>query len=93
MIHQPFFNMKIYTNISLRIIIIFALAIGLSFIPDNFHSFFGDRFCKGNCLSLQTPHEPEWHFGYRHILWILMGLCLFLVQFIRIVSIINKYNE
>lgn len=38
-------------------------------------------------------HLPSWHWGYRHWLFIIMGLLLFVVQVIRIGGIINEDEE
>lgn len=100
--------MKNKTKISLKIIAIFCTAILASFIPDNFHSFFGDWFCDGllkeydknynvisrvgNCAYGDgSSHNPSWHWGWRHWLWMFMGLSLFIVQCIDLFS--NEENK
>jgi len=35
------------------------------------------------CMMNGT-HNPEWHWGWRHWLWMFMGFCLFVVQCVRI---------
>jgi len=94
-------TLKFYTNLCTQVILIFGIAILASFIPDNFHTFFGDVLCNGNlnasaCSSgwnqMQTLHGPEYHWGYRHWLWLLMGLSLFLIQLVRIIKFIDKEN-
>lgn len=40
--------------------------------------------------SLYGSHLPTWHFGYRHYLWCIMGIVLFIIQ---IVYLINKNDK
>ncbi len=35
-------------------------------------------------------HNPTIHFGYRHWLYIIMGLSLFIIQVVDLVNFINK---
>ncbi len=83
------------THISIRIIILFSIAILLSFISDYYPSFFGDIFCPGNvdkkCISgWGDSHGPTWHWGYRHYLWMIAGLCLSIVQIVKTVNIVDN---
>jgi len=72
----------------LRIIGLFLTVMLLSFIPEEFRNFFGDEYCK-------IPHHeyagnyhdyPEWHWGYRHFIWLGMGICLFIYNAVLIIS-------
>lgn len=89
-------KINFYLKISFQIILIFFTAILISFIPDNAHSFFNDTFCLGNigsnkCVTgWQNSHGTDWHWGYRHYLWGFMGIVLFIIQVIRIISICDK---
>ncbi len=78
-------------KISLRIIFIFGIALIMSFIPDLYPKQFGDWLCEGSihyygansikeCMHSSSPHNAEWHWGYRHWVWFLMGLSLFFLQ-------------
>ena len=80
-------------KVSIQIIALFSVAILMSFIPECFRDFFGDWKCAGsggyiigaykyqNCNSgLNGMHEATWHWGYRHYLFFLMGLTLFITQ-------------
>lgn len=88
-----------YTKISLNIIAVFAVVIFSTFIPDQFPEFFGDTLCngvgnehytgKGLQCDLGCYHNPEWHWGYRHYLFFIMGVLLFVFQGVRIGEIIN----
>lgn len=89
-------------KISLRIIGLFALAIFLSFIPDYLHTFFGDFYCNGLALDHesgkmeyywhygQTHHNWEWHWGYRHWLFLCMGVSLAIVQVVNIINAVDQ---
>jgi hypothetical protein len=72
--------------VSLRIIVLFTVAIFSTFLTDNLHSFFGDHYCtipnhRGD-IGIHT--EPEWHWGYRHTLYFIMSTTLFAIQLIDI---------
>ena len=90
-------------KISIRIIAIFICAIFFSLIPDEFPSFFGDIHCNGRdymgmqyvsqytgCNYGQYSHGDTNHWGYRHWLFFLMGISLFVVQVVSIVYFIDK---
>lgn len=59
----------------------------VSFIPDYLHGFFGDEYCKvPNHWYAGGMHDtPTWHWGYRHWLFIIMGIALFIVQVINLI--------
>jgi hypothetical protein len=88
--------------IKLRVIIIFAIVILLSFIPETFPDFFGDWECQGSKIIgvnegfYQTQgcsyggdleHSPTTHWGFRHWMWTLCGVTLFIWN---VVELINK---
>ena len=82
-------------NISLRIVALFVVAMLASFIPDYLHNFCGDTLCGGNLKidfcslgadARYSKHGPEWHWAYRHYLFIFMGLSLAIAQLISIVN-------
>jgi hypothetical protein len=91
----------------LRIVFIFAIVMFLSFIPDSFHEFFGDWHCNGTEVIRAAngdfmhyagcrenyEHGPTWHWGFRHWIWMLMGLSLFIYNAILIGISINKITE
>lgn len=92
---------NIFTKVSINIVLVFMTIIMFSFIPDEFPSLFGDRLCTtGNSPDYQfciegyryvtNPHAPgKWHWGYRHWLWLFMGIFLFIVQVVRIITLIG----
>jgi hypothetical protein len=68
---------------SIRVILIFIIAIFMSLIPEQLPDFFGDWSCNG-CnyaeAGFQQIHAPKTHWGYRHWLFFFMGLVLFIMQ-------------
>ncbi len=88
--------MKNY-EITIRIIISFTIIILSSLLPDMFPEFFGDTYCMGYIpdgirLCFRSPgyHNPEWHYGYRHWIFISMGLSLFIQQVFYVGNKLNK---
>jgi hypothetical protein len=85
------------TIISIRIVALFSSAILISFIPEQIPDFFGDWTCKATsqlpCHNADPYMEghisPILHWGYRHYLFFIMGVVLFIIQ---AVSVIN-YSE
>ena len=88
-------------RLSIRVIIMFSIAILISFIPENFRDFFGDLKCVGSgeyvtgtyhyrfCNEgIGGMHSSTWHWGYRHILVFTMGVVLFTIQ-----AIVAIYQE
>lgn len=103
--------MKLNQNIklSIRIILLFSVAIFSTFIPESFPEFFGDWMCEGSkygkiikateatwehyekvgCDYVSSIHNPTLHWGYRHYLYLVMCLVLFIIQ----VNDIIKSND
>lgn len=90
-------------HISVRVVILFTIAILVSFIPEQFPKFFGDYICDGVAVNHVTGLKEkflhkgyyhtniELHFGYRHWLFLIMGIVLFVIQSIKIIELIpNK---
>jgi hypothetical protein len=83
----------------LRIVLIFVVIFFASFIPDNYHEFFGDWLCQGSGNSVSGTfhydkcnypqpyyHLPEWHWGFRHYIWLLFGFTMTIFNVIKIVN-------
>lgn len=99
---------SVYTRVSINIVAIFVIIILMSFVPDHFREFFGDWQCVGANYVFSTDviyghyegcdygpgeHLAQIHWGYRHWLWFLMGIFLFIVQVVRIINIISKEEK
>lgn len=99
-------------KLSLRIILIFTAIILLSFIPENFHQFFGDWHCNGGTFTVTVSggykdysgchygddgnyqhHLPQWHWGYRHWMWMFMGICLTITQAASLIKSIDNSEK
>lgn len=95
-------NSKFHFSLSLQVVAIFAVAMLASLMPDLYPEFFGDYKCTGKLWNeklnvylgcsapAEGPHGPTNHWGYRHFLFFLMGIVLFVLQAIRLVSFYNK---
>ncbi len=92
-------KLNLTIKVSLRIILLFTVAILISLVGDNLHLFFSDDFCNGNIsnnnkcqfgYNSNYYHGQIWHWGYRHWLFFYMGLSLTIVQIVNIVIIIDK---
>lgn len=93
---------NIYIQISLHIIFMFTTAMLFSLLPEYYPELFGDWKCEGafkkgdeyfGC-DMSSLHNPTIHWGYRHYLYMLMGVSLFIVQLAAmIVKIDKKLNQ
>ena len=94
-------------KISLKVILLFTIAIFSTFVGDYLHSFLGDWKCLGSgtpndsiyytiykyCNYAECGfHDPTWHWGYRHWLYLAMCITLFIIQILDIVSFASS-NE
>lgn len=87
-------------KISIRIILLFVLAILISFIPEQFPRFFGDEICNGSHINLETGqmeyfyhygsrhYDVENHWGYQQWLFFTMGLSLSAIQIKDIIELL-----
>ncbi len=88
----------------LRLVAIFAIVILFSFIPETFPDFFGDWACEGgkavitgNTYTIQgcsyggdMDHGPTTHWGFRHWMWTLCGVSLFIWNVVELID--KKYR-
>lgn len=92
----------------LRIVLLFVIIMFMSFIPDNYHDFFGDYHCHGTetirnadgsfnhyegCEVMNYEHGATWHWGFRHWVWMLMGLALFIYNAVLLITEIDRHND
>lgn len=72
-----------WMRLSIRVILLFATAMLVSFPPEYLREFFGDR-----AYSSQEFHhgmiDDKYEWGFRHSLYFLMCIILFVVQVVRI---------
>jgi hypothetical protein len=88
-------------KLSVKVVLLFAIPIFMSFLPELYPVFFGDWFCMGSGEHLEGVnsyrscnhlggfngfHLKSWHWGYRHWAFVLMGLVIFIVQAFDLIS-------
>jgi TRAP-type mannitol/chloroaromatic compound transport system permease small subunit len=83
---------EVTVKTKLKFISIFTIVILVSFIPEMFPEFFGDWVCKGGSYTMKEghyvrlgclygenyQHNPTTHWGFRHWMWTLCGISLFI---------------
>ena len=88
----------------LRLVAIFAIAMLFSFIPETFPDFFGDWGCQGGKVIVTgntydivgcsygngVDHMPSTHWGFRHWMWTLCGVSLFIWNVVELID--KKYR-
>ena len=78
----------------LKLALVFVTIMGASFIPSCFPEFFGDWVCKGGekCrqLSCGDNTPPTLHYGFRHWIFILMGIIFTIISLFEISEKENK---
>lgn len=90
----------------LKIVIIAAIVILGSFLPELFPTFFGDWYCSGsgnyiyveygkshyvNCnYAGLNYHDACWHWGYRHWIYLIFGLILVIYNAVDICVKLDK---
>lgn len=94
-----------WNKATIRVILTFTVVILSSFISENFHDQLGDWYCEGKSVIFDSNtsypiysgcdfgegrHNPEWHYGYRHWMFILMGFILMIFQSVQTINILNK---
>jgi hypothetical protein len=90
-------------KISFRIVLLFSATMVFSLIADSLPDFFGDWKCQGSLEIIPETyiykgcnygaegfHDPSLHWGYRHWVFFMMGLCLSIVQVFDIINLTNK---
>jgi hypothetical protein len=93
---QAKFKLNLWYGLSLRIIALFVTAIIVSYTPELFslRDIFGDKPYPDDGRYHRTGFiDEEWNWGYRHYLYFLMCLCLFIVQSVRLGMWIDKNKD
>lgn len=93
---QAKFKLNLWYGLSLRIIALFVTAIIVSYTPELFslRDIFGDKPYPDDGRYHRTGFiDEEWNWGYRHYLYFLMCLCLFIVQAVRLGMWIDKNKD
>lgn len=73
----------------IKILVVFVVVFFASFVPEYNHKMFGDWKCSGNVIKHDKndnsyilgckyegfqSHNPSWHWGMRHWIWLLAGI-------------------
>ena len=74
-----------WIKLSLRVMVLFFLAMIVSFLPDYFRSFFGDLPMDPKAYHFGAMIDDNWDWGYRHYLFFYMCTILFGIQSARII--------
>lgn len=85
-----------------QLLIMMAVMMAVSFIPEHFREFFGDMKCDGNFGHTDDTewvfdkgscyyrgimeHQPTWHWGFRHWLFFTFGIAFTIISIVRIVE-------
>lgn len=83
----------VYLHIAIRIIVLVAIGMMLTYIPEHLRTFFGDTTPSKNTLFIGM--DPSWDWGIRHY-WYWWGIFLLfiltLINFIwSVANICNKH--
>lgn len=96
----------------LKLLFMFATIMAASFIPENYHTLFGDWLCQGsgeyivigewggghyakcnqgmsNAFS-NSFHTPTWHWGFRHYIWVALGLTFLIINIYELTKAENE---
>lgn len=49
-----------------------------------------EHYEYAGCKYETSQHIAQWHWGYRHWLWLCMGISLVIVQIVNIIQVINE---
>jgi hypothetical protein len=88
----------------LKILVVFVVMFCASFIPESNHELFGDWNCKGGVTIVNEhntdvkgcnygaymTHNPTWHWGIRHWLWLLAGVTFSIWTIVDVIIEIEK---
>jgi hypothetical protein len=84
-------KLNLWYGTSLRIIALFVTAMLVSFSPELFRGFFGDSiYPDPNYKYGHGFIDQKWDWGYRHYLYFIMCVFLFIVQACRLVKWIDE---
>lgn len=95
-------KLNVYFGISIRIILIFSVAMAATYLPEHLREFFGDVKFEPHYISgyngsqiyidqnIGSDFDDEWVWGARHYWYFWMMTLLFLLSLVNvIISIVN----
>ena len=91
----------------LKILAVFIVMFCASFVPENNHELFGDWKCKGShaqwgkddfwsvkgCHYIATSHDPTWHWGARHWIWLFAGITFSIWTIVDVIAESDKKSN
>jgi hypothetical protein len=99
---------QVYLGIALRIIILFAVAMAATFVPEQLRDFFGDTSCEGKtyewygstregCPGSSFGIDEDWQWGARHYWYAWLMVFLFVLSVVNvvmsIVALLKKHYD
>lgn len=83
----------VYFGIAARVVLLFAVGMLLTYIPEHLRDFFGDTPCTKNCYNV----DADWDWGARHYWYFWMNVVLFFLSFINLIisaaSLVKKHYD
>ena len=80
---------EVYFGISVRIIVVFMVAMLWTFVPDQLRVFFNDTECVKSCIGI----DAGWEWGARHYWYWWMMFLLFILSIVSAVMQCVKLVE
>lgn len=71
---------NVFMAIAIRVIILFAIAIVATFIPEQLREFFGDV-----SMNTESSIDPNWAWGARHYWYAWMCVFLFILAMVNVI--------
>lgn len=92
----------------LKILVVFVMMFFASFVPESNHELFGDWKCNGTSVHYDkndnhflvgckyegyNSHNPSWHWGTRHWIWLLTGITFSIWTVVEVVIEAEKNSR
>ena len=89
---------EVYFGIAIRIIILFSVAILMTYVPEHLHGFFGDTIDPTDVRGRPGFIHDGWDWGSRHYWFWWMMCLLFILSLINVIAgsislLIKHYPE
>lgn len=82
-----------WEKLSLKIIALFATAMLISYSPQFLRGFFNDSLYPTTYGFHNDIIDADWNWGFRHYLYLIMNILLFIVQITRIIKWVDKRSS
>jgi hypothetical protein len=85
------FKITDWEKLSIKVILLFITAMLVSFSPEFLRGFFGDEIYEdGYTRGIIDDH---WDWGFRHFLYFLMCIVLFIIQAVKIIKWVIERSD